>query len=238
MKNNIILPHRMNEDKNVEFITIVKFFLPIDVGLLGLLIIVLTLSRAIWSKLLPLMGLYLFPPFGKESVIPIGVFGGNLTIPILNWHITTVPIDPAIMAISIAFIDIIVSLFIVWNYDLAKKIPVFGRFMIKVENLGRKAVKESRWIKPLRFFGIMLFVMIPFQGTGGVVGSIAGRLIGMKPLETWLAVSAGAITGCAILSYLYNIVLNINIILGLILILILVLSTVIYSLHRRRSERP
>jgi len=223
------------KEKEIDFIAVVKFFLPIDTGLLGLLIIVLTLPKNLWIKLLPLMGIYFFPPFGKESVIPLGVFGGNVTVPILNWHVQTVSIDPLIMTLSIAFIDIVVSLFIVWNYDLAKKIPLIGKFIIKIESLGKKTVKEYRWIKPLRFIGVMLFVMIPFQGTGGVVGSIVGRLIGMNPLETWLAVSAGAVAGCAILAYFYKIIFGINIVLGLILVIAVFSAFAIYSIKRRKT---
>ncbi|KAA0005564.1 MAG: hypothetical protein FE038_00135 [Thermoplasmata archaeon] len=223
------------KEKEVDFIAVVKFFLPIDIGLLGLLIIVLTLPKNLWIKLLPLMGIYFFPPFGKESVIPLGVFGGNVTVPILNWHVQTVSIDPFIMTLSIAFIDIVVSLFIVWNYDLAKKIPLIGKFIIRVESLGKKTVKEYGWIKPLRFIGVVLFVMIPFQGTGGVVGSIVGRLIGMNPLETWLAVSAGAVAGCAILAYFYKIIFGINIVLGLILMIVVFSAFAIYSIKRRKT---
>ena len=70
---------------------------------------------------------YFFPPLGKESVIPIGVSGGELTIPIINQHIVVPSIYPLVMALTIAFVDIIVALFLLWNYDLAKKIPLVGK---------------------------------------------------------------------------------------------------------------
>jgi hypothetical protein len=39
------------------------------------------------------------------------------------------------MVISIAFIDIIVTLFLVWNYNLAKKIPMIDNFIEKIEKI-------------------------------------------------------------------------------------------------------
>jgi len=69
---------------------------------------------------------YFFPPLGKESIIPIGVSGGEITIPLYNQQIIVTSINPLIMALTIAFIDIVVALFLVWNYDLAEKIPIIG----------------------------------------------------------------------------------------------------------------
>ncbi|MHC1573740.1 MAG: small multi-drug export protein [Candidatus Syntropharchaeales archaeon] len=37
----------------------------------------------------------------------------------------------------------------------------------------------------------MLLVTTPLQGTGAVAGSVIGRLMGMTPLRTWLAVTLG-----------------------------------------------
>ena len=135
------------------------------------------------------MMIYFIPPLGKETIIPIGVLGESLHIPFTDEVASIPPIDPMVMAISIAFVDIVVALFLVWNYDLAKKIPLIGDFMEKVEKIGRSSSEKYAWVKPLRFFGIILFVMVPFQGSGGLVGSILGRLIGMKPRNTFLAIT-------------------------------------------------
>jgi uncharacterized membrane protein len=176
------------------YLKLAKFFLPIIIGFAGIIFMGLLIETDLQIKFWPLITAYFFPPLGKESVIPTGVGLG---------------IHPFILAISIAFVDIIVALFLLWNYDFAKKIPLVGKFMIKVEDIGKSSSDKYRWVKPLRFVGIVLFVMVPFQGSGGLVGSILGRLIGMKPLNTFFAISIGAIVGCLLISYFANAILSV-----------------------------
>ena len=113
-----------------------KFFFPITLGF-GVYWIWSLFSDTV-SKIWPFLVVYFFPPFGKETVIPIarGFSKRELTVPLLNIHIEPIDIDPLSIALAVAFIDIIVALFLVWNYDLAKKIPLVGKFMQKVENIG------------------------------------------------------------------------------------------------------
>jgi len=211
-------------------IGLVKFFVPIFLGfgvfgILGLTFITIG-EGSTWMKLWPLITGYFFPPLGKESIIPTGVliFGLN----------------PLLMAFSIAFVDMVVALFLVWNYDLAKKIPLVGKFMIKVEEKGKNVEQKYRWVKPLRFIGIVLFVMIPFQGSGGLVGSIVGRLIGMKPWNTFLAITIGAVIGCLLIAsfaHVFLIFAEINTWLTLTLIAVIVLIIVVYFVVKKRNKK-
>ncbi|MBU0496990.1 MAG: small multi-drug export protein, partial [Candidatus Thermoplasmatota archaeon] len=182
------------------------------------------------------------PPFGKETVIPLGVglLERGLDVPLINLHIVGGQIDPILMALSIAFVDIVVALFLLWNYDLAKKIPLIGPFMKKVEQKGKLSEEKYEWVKPLRFIGIMLFVMVPFQGSGGLVGSIVGRLIGMKPLNTFYAISLGAIIGCLLIAFFaqaFLIFIDINATLTLVLVVIILIIVGIYFLKKRTGKK-
>jgi len=150
------------------------FFTPILSGLIVVIIVGLFLEENLQLKYWSLTTAYIIPPLGKESVIPSGVAFG---------------IHPIIIALTVAMVDILVAIFLIYNYNLAKKIPFIGKFMIKVENIGKSSSDKYGWVKPLRFIGIVLFVMVPFQGSGGLVGSILGRLIGMKPWITFFAIT-------------------------------------------------
>lgn len=215
----------MIEKKNFEM-KFLKLILPFIIGLGTIGSISLMLpggKRGIyWS----LVSAYFFPPLGKESVIPTGIVLG---------------FDPLLMALSIAFVDIIVALFLVWNYELAKQIPFVGRFMAKIEKLGKKSSSKYAWIKPLEFIGIILFVMVPFQGSGGLVGSIIGRLIGMKPKNTFLAITVGAITGCTLIAYFSNAIFTVfiqNFLLGVLIIILLIITGImIYAYRRNKKNR-
>jgi uncharacterized membrane protein len=227
----------MREKSELDAINrIGKFFIPFFIAGIGIILIYTILDSQISIKLLLLMFAYFFPPLGKESIIPIGVTGGDITIPLYNQQITITAINPLIMALSIAFVDIVVALFLVWNYDLAKKIPIIGNFIEKVEKIGRKSSNKYNWIRPLRFIGIMLFVMVPFQGSGGLVGSILGRLIGMKPWNTFFAISSGSLFGCILIAYFADIVLSLlirNFIFGILIIFIVIIIILMYLIYRK-----
>ena len=215
-----------------------KFFLPFVIGALGILSLYLIVDEESVGKLFFLMFAYLIPPLGKESIIPIGVSGGEITIPFIDKLIVVPEINPLIMALTIAFVDIVVALFLLWNYDLAKKIPLIGKFMIKVEQIGRSSSDKYAWVKPLRFIGIILFVMVPFQGSGGLVGSILGRLIGMKPLNTFFAISIGAVTGCLLIAYFADAILSVfvkNFLFGLLILIIIVLIALMIWIYRKNN---
>jgi len=213
-----------------------KIFTPVILGF-GVYGLWSLLSNEL-GKIWPLLVAYFFPPFGKETVIPLGVgfLKDGLTIPLINLHVNPVSINPISMALAVAFIDIVVALFLVWNYDLAKKIPLIGNFMVKVEDIGKISSTKYGWIKPLRFIGIALFVMVPFQGSGGLVGSIIGRLIGMKPWNIFFAISIGAITGCLLIAYFADalrLVFIQNFIVGMLIIIILVIIGIMILVYKK-----
>jgi len=215
---------------NIKFkrdiiVSFIKFISPVIIGFSVLTTVGLFIVENFQIKYWSLISGYFFPPLGKETIIPAGIIAG---------------INPLIMALSIAFVDIIVALFLVWNYDLAKKIPLIGSFIDKIEKIGKKTSSKYNWIKPLRFIGIMLFVMVPFQGSGGLVGSIIGRLIGVKPWNIFFAISAGSIFGCILIAYFSDIILSIlirNFLLGLLLIIIVISIVIMYFAYNKLIKK-
>ncbi len=144
------------------------------------------------------MSAYFFPPLGKESVIPLTILWMKSNgYDSAFYSLFLVPF-------TVGFIDVVTALFLAWNFDLALKIPVIGKWLTKIEAAGRKRMEGSRKSRAFLFWGIVTFVMIPFQGSGGVVASILGRIAGLGPAKTILAIAVGAFTGCftiGILSY-------------------------------------
>lgn len=124
---------------------------------------------------------YLVPPAGKETVIPLGVFLG------LPWWL---------VAFTMAFLDVAGSLFMVWNFHFARSIPLAGPLIDRMTMTGRAYFDERPWLERLYFAGLVIFVMIPFEGSGGIAGSILGRLLGMRGRDIVLCVAAGSFTSC------------------------------------------
>ena len=167
---------------------IVKFFTPF--GIAGIVSLILILADPVGLKYATeyggLMLAYFFPlnPLGRITIVLAAIANLNLFFAVL----------------SIVFVDAVSSLFIVWNFGIATKIPFIGKFLLKTEEKGKKALEKYSWVRGLSFIGIVLFVAIPFLGTNAVVGSIVGKIIGMTPARVWIAVLIGSIIGVMVIA--------------------------------------
>jgi uncharacterized membrane protein len=228
-------------EKKSRGIILAQFFVPWMIALLVIACLYIFLSTDTFATLGFWMLVYFFPPFGKESVIPLAIAGDRLegTVP-FEYPDIFVPIEPWLIALAVAFLDIIAGLFLIWNFDFAKKIPLLGRWIRRFESKGGTILKENRYIEALSFLGVVLFVMFPFQGSGGVGASILGRIIGMNPYKVWLAIIIGAFSGCFLIAYAADTFFSVfieNQILGvLILVVLVVLVALLILRKRKRSE--
>lgn len=142
---------------------------------------------------------YFFPPFGKESVIP-----GTISVLMASKYNLSAPAIITLVSGSIAFVDVVTSYFLLWNFYIAEKIPFVGKWIKRFEEFGAQKMKEKAWISKIAFVGVALFVVFPFQGSGGVGGSILGKVIGMNKYQAWFAIITGSFVGCfmiGIISY-------------------------------------
>ena len=148
-------------------------------------------------------------------------------------------------ALSIALVDIIVGLFLMWNFDLTMKIPLIGPVIKKMEKKGGAYLKKKGWVRKMAFVGVTLFVIFPFQGSGGVGGTIMGRLIGLKKEKVWYAIITGALLGCFMIAtisyYLGEAILSAfrskSFQLIGILILVAVIAWVVYALWYKKRDK-
>ncbi len=227
-------------EKKSRGIIIAQFFIPWVIGLLVIACLYIFLSTEKFATLGFWMLVYFFPPFGKESVIPLAIAADRLegAVP-FEYPDIFVPIEPWLIALAVAFLDIIAGLFLVWNFDFTKKIPLLGKWIMKIESKGGTILKESRYIEVLSFVGVVLFVIFPFQGSGGVGASIVGRAIGMNPYKVWLAIIIGAISGCFLIAYAADTFFSIfleNQILGILILVLIVILVVVMIMRKRKNK--
>ena len=154
---------------------------PVLMVAIHLAVMSVTLAPPDFPVILGPMVAYLLPTAGKETVIPLGT---ALGIP--WWY----------MALSIAMIDIETGLFMALNFDLAYRLPLLGPVLSDLTKKTKQVLSDHHWIASLWFFAIVLMVMVPVLGSGGVRGSIAGNLLRMRTLLVFLAILAGALIGC------------------------------------------
>jgi hypothetical protein len=133
-----------------------------------------------------LMLLYFIPPAGKETIIPLGIASG------FSWYL---------MAISMTVLDALSCMFMVWNFDLICKAPVFGGWVAACVRTGTKFLNRYPWIAKISVFGLGLFVMLPFQGSGGIASPVLGKIIGMPSWHITIAVLGGSFLGSVFLAF-------------------------------------
>ncbi len=160
---------------------VIAIGLPFLLLTIHLAIMAATLSAHDLAAMLGLMVAYMLPPAGKETVIPVGI---ALGIP--WWY----------MALSIAMIDIETGLFMALNFDLAYRIPYLGPLLSDLTDRTRAFIAMHHWLRGLWFFAIVLMVSVPFFGSGGIRGSIAGKILGLSTWLTFFAILTGALIGC------------------------------------------
>ena len=173
----------------------IALLIPVLVVIIHIGIMAVTLPQAQFFTMLGLIAAYLLPPAGKETVIPIGI---ALGIP--WWY----------MALSIVMIDVETGLFMALNFDLAYRIPYLGPLLSDLTKKTEQFILDHHWLAGLWFFAIVLMVMVPVLGSGGIRGSIAGKILGINNLLVFLAILIGSLIGCfaialgsdAILTYL------------------------------------
>jgi uncharacterized membrane protein len=133
-----------------------------------------------WDRALIFGGLliaYFIPPSGKESIIPLGVVLG------VPWYF---------MAASVVVLDVLTGLFMILNLDIAFRIPYLGPWIARVLAGGREFIAARPWLSRWRLPGLALFVLLPFQGTGGTGAPLVGWMLGLRPWEILLAIAIGA----------------------------------------------
>jgi len=181
---------KMGKEIN-SWVKVFYFFFPWMIYVLEILIFYYFLPSKINWGFIMITFFYLIPPAGKESMVPAGVALLRGTFGIWSIPITV---------LSISFIDLFVALWVTWNWDLIKYIPLLGTYVEKVEKIGARKWKEHKYLSKLAYVGLALFVAIPFQGSGGLTATIIGRILGMGKYKVLYAVFLGAIFGTTLIA--------------------------------------
>ena len=201
---------------------------PFAVLILYLGILYLALPRALFWTFGALGLAYLFPPAGKETVIPLMVVSG------LPWWLA---------AFSIMLFDLMGALFIIWNFPLALRIPWFGHWAERFMATGREQFDRFPIIEHISTVGLALFVMIPFEGSGGVAASIIGRMMGMDYLKILISVAIGSLLSASAIALSAGFIISlvesgiISGIAGVGIVIVAIIAVYIWGKRRRKNTR-
>lgn len=170
-----------------DLMSFAKLYSPLILAGIVLLLMHAFLDSATFTKLTGFMALYIIPPFGKESIIPLGIYFG---------------LNPLLLAGSLFFVDFFVGLGFYTSFDFFKRSKLVGKYVRWVEERGQAVLGGHTWVRRLVVLGLVLWMIIPFQGTGAITTSLIGRLIGVSKGKVFAAVLIGSAVGCAIVTYL------------------------------------
>ncbi|MEM4257708.1 MAG: small multi-drug export protein [Candidatus Thermoplasmatota archaeon] len=153
---------------------------------------------------------YFIPPAGKETVIPLGLSQG---IPAHYW------------AVTLWVFDLLVSIIIITNWWiielLIKHIPAFPFIGIRRRkpHLYKTHISLKKWydqlhqkteaIKARRYgtllpLALLIFMFIPFQGTGAMSTTIIGTGLGFPSKQTFTIVAIGSLLTILFMILLYT----------------------------------
>ena len=154
-----------------------KLIIPLLIALSTIILFFSLADQATCTRYATVFGIYSFMPVGGPmAAIPAGL---------------TLGISAVDLVLFIVFTEAVQALFVVWNFDYTKEIPGIGRIVKRTAEKGEKMIERYRWLGRLGTLGLILLVTAPLQGTGALAGSAIGKLMGMTPLRTWLAVTLG-----------------------------------------------
>jgi len=163
------------------------FVLPFAIAFVYVVTLLAVLTVDEWRIVFGGMATYLVAPVGTEVVIP-AVFIALLAVH-AAWPVFV------IAATSVVLVDVLTALFFLWNWDLIERVPRVGRILRRVEDKCRQVIEKRRWGGGATLMALALYVALPFQMTGGLFGSVLGRVMGLNKIKVFLAVTAGSIAG-------------------------------------------
>ena len=165
------------------------FVLPFALAFLYVVSLLAVMSLAEWQIVFGGMVAYLVAPVGTEVVIPgvfVLLFGANAPVYVFVFA-----------SASVVLVDVFTALFFLWNWDLVERVPHLGRLVGRVEQKCRQVIEKRRWGERATYLALAGYVALPFQMTGGLFGSVLGRVMGLDKVKVFVAVAAGPIVSPA-----------------------------------------
>jgi len=218
----------MRRDPTIHNWHIFYVIFPFAVLILYPCILYFVLPSTLFWTFFALALAYFIPPAGKETVIPLMVVGG------LPWWLA---------AFSIMLFDLMGALFIIWNFPLALRIPWFGTWAERFMATGREQFDRYPVIEHISSVGLAFFVMIPFEGSGGVAASLIGRMLGMDYLKVLVSVGVGSLISASAIALSADFIMSlvesgiISGIAGVGIVIVAIVAVYIWGKRRRRNGK-
>ena len=138
------------------------------------------------NKMIGIFLISMLPIIELRGAIPIGAAIG------LPWYLNMIVSIIGNM-LPVPFI----LLFSVKAFEFMKKHNIMVKFIEKIEN---RAKKRSEGLATGEFIGLMLFVAIPFPGTGAWTGALIAALLQFDRKKSFLYILFGVLIAAALVT--------------------------------------
>ena len=126
----------------------------------------------------------------------VGSFIGAGKFVILAGVPRAAPLGVWPLANLVVYGDVATMLVMLANMHLLYRMPFVGHRLAQMHEASWYVLRANPWMRRMAWFGIILFIAVPFQGTGAVGGTILARLLGLSVLATVTAIPLGSALGC------------------------------------------
>ena len=138
------------------------------------------------NKMVGIFLISMLPIIELRGAIPIGAAIG------LPWYLNMI-VSVVGNMLPVPFI----LLFSVKVFEFMKKHNIMIKFIEKIEN---RAKKRSEGLATGEFIGLMLFVAIPFPGTGAWTGALIAALLQVDRKKSFLYILFGVLIAAALVT--------------------------------------
>lgn len=137
---------------------------------------------------------------GFIASLAAGTFVGGGKLVILAGAVEQAPVGHWALAALVVYIDIATALIIMGGIHVLDRVPSVARRIAAAGESSGKVLEHNPWMLRAAWLGLALFIAVPFNGTGALVGSVLGRVLGLSRISIVSATALGSATSATALA--------------------------------------
>lgn len=145
---------------------------------------------------------WLYFELSREAVIfligaALGGFAGGGKLVVLAGAVENAPFGTWILAGLVVYSDVAAALFLLANLQTLYRVPFIGRRLAAAREAGYRVLSAHGWMRRMAWLGLVVFIALPLQGTGALLGVFLGRILGLARPSIVAATGLGAAAGAS-----------------------------------------
>ncbi len=154
-----------------------------------------------FALILVAIGLFVSPAAaGFVASLAAGTFVGGGKLVILAGAVAQAPVGHWGLAALVVYIDLATALVMMGGIHLLDRLPGAGRRLAAARASGFRILNRNPWMHRAAWVALAIFIAVPFNGTGSLLGSVIGRLLGLSRTAIMSAIGFGSIVGAGALA--------------------------------------